>query len=120
MIIEWVGIVVSPERRVDLGRALRSLVGPTQVEPGCLSCLTYQDAEDADVLYLESRWATITDLIRHVQSDRYKRLLGLMELGIEPPTIEFLTVNEVRGLDLIKAARGDSVTGFRLTPAEDG
>lgn len=108
MIIEWVGIVASPENRTDLGRALRSLTGPTQTERGCLTCLTYQDWEDAHALYLETRWETLSDLINHLQSANYKRLLLLMELGVEPPIVEFLTVNEVMGLDLIKAARGSS------------
>ena len=114
MIIEWVGIVASPENRADLGRALRSLTGPTQVERGCMSCLTYQDWEDADVLYLETRWETFDHLINHIQSDSYKSLLRLMELGVEPPTIEFLTVNEIRGLDLIRTVRGE----LEFPPAE--
>jgi len=105
MIIGLVGIVASPEKREDLGRALFSLLGPIQVEPGCLSCILYQDWSDANVLYIESRWETLNDLIHHILSDTYKRLLLLIELGVEPPTIEFLTVSEVRGLDFIEAVR---------------
>ena len=44
-------------------------------------------------------------LIHHVQSEGYKKLLGLMELGAEPPSIEFLTVSEARGLDFIESVR---------------
>jgi quinol monooxygenase YgiN len=105
MIIELVGIIASPRNRAELGRALSSLLGPTQAEPGCISCLLYQDWSDANVLYLESRWNTLSDLIQHIRSDRYKRLLLLMELGVETPTIEVLTVTDVRGLDFIEAAR---------------
>jgi quinol monooxygenase YgiN len=105
MIIEWVGIVASPENRADLGRAIYSLLGPTQVEPGCICCLIYQGWSDPNVLYLESRWETLEDLILHVRSETYKKLLRLMELAIEPPTIEFLTVTEVRGLDFIESVR---------------
>jgi quinol monooxygenase YgiN len=105
MIIELVGIIASPRNRAELGRALSSLLGPTQAEPGCISCLLYQDWSDANVLYLESRWNTLSDLIHHIRSDRYKRLLLLMELGVETPTIEVLTVTDVRGLDFIEAAR---------------
>jgi quinol monooxygenase YgiN len=105
MIIELVGIVAPPEKRDELCKVLSSWLEPTRVEPGCLSCLLYQDWSDANVLYIESRWETLNDLIYHIGSDRYKRLLLLMEMGVEQPTIEFLTVSEVRGLDFIEAIR---------------
>jgi quinol monooxygenase YgiN len=105
MIIEWVGIVASPNDRGELGRVLHSLLGPIQVKPGCISCLIYQDWVDENVLYIESRWETLNDLIHYIRSDTYKRLLLLMELGVEPPTIEFLTVTEVNGLDFVEATR---------------
>ena len=105
MIIELVGIVASPKNRTGVGKALCSLLAPTQAEPGCLSCLVLQNWSDANVLYIESRWATPDDLIHHIRSDRYKWLLLLMELGVERPTIEFLTVSEVKGLEFIEAAR---------------
>jgi quinol monooxygenase YgiN len=105
MIIELVGIVAPPGKREELGKALSYLLGPTQVEPGCLSCLLYRNWSDANVIYIESRWETMNDLTRHICSDAYKKLLLLMEIGAEPPAIEFLTVTEVRGLELIEAAR---------------
>ena len=103
MIIELVGIVASPKNRTELGKALSSLQELTRAEPGCLSCHMYQNWSDTNVLYIESRWATKDNLTQHIRSAKYKRLLLLMELGIEPPTIEFLTVNDIKGLDFIEA-----------------
>jgi quinol monooxygenase YgiN len=91
LIIESVGIVAPPENRDDLCRVLSSLLEPTRVGPGCLSCLIYHDWSDANVVYIESRWETFNDLIYHIGSERYKRLLLLMEMKIEQPSIEFLT-----------------------------
>jgi quinol monooxygenase YgiN len=105
MIIQLVGIIVPSEIREQLGRAISSLLGPTRVEPGCISCLLYHDWSDANVIYIESRWETPNDLIHHICSDGYKRFLLLMELGAEPPTIEFLTVTEVKGLEFIESVR---------------
>jgi quinol monooxygenase YgiN len=116
MIIKLVGIVTSPENREKLGRALSSLLGPTRVEPGCVSCMLYQDWSDANVLYIESRWNTADDLIQHIQSGEYKKLLHLMELGIEPPVVEVLTVSEAKGLDFIEAARTGQLCGSPLFP----
>jgi hypothetical protein len=41
-------------------------------------------------------------LLRHVRSEHYKRLLMLMDLGSDPPLIEFHTVTETSGLNLIE------------------
>lgn len=105
MIVQIVGIVARPDNQGELGKALCSLLGPTQVEKGCLSCLLYQAWSNPNVLYIESRWETNADLIKHIRSDNYKRLILLMELGDEAPTVEFLTVTEVKGLEFIKDVR---------------
>jgi len=102
VIVQIVGIVARQDNRGELGKALSSLLGPTQVERGCLSCLLYKAWSNPNVLYIESRWETAADLIQHIRSDNYKRLILLMELGDEAPTIEFLTVTEVKGRDFIK------------------
>ena len=80
MIIELLGFVAPPDKHTNLYQTLYSSLGPTRVKQGCLECRLYHDA-DADKHYLESRWSTEDDLIRHVRSDAYKKLLLLMELG---------------------------------------
>jgi len=109
MIIELLGFVAPPDKHTDLYMALFSSLGPTRVMPGCVGCRLYHEA-DTSTHYLESRWATVDDLIHHIRSDAYKRLLLLMELGATAPSIEFFTVSEVRGLDFIKAARQGQVS----------
>jgi quinol monooxygenase YgiN len=104
-IIEVVDIKTSPDKREELRRALSSLSGPTEAEPGCTSCQLYQPLGDPSVVRVESHWKTQSDFFRHLRSDAYKKLLVLMELGCEPPTVEFYTVSELRGLSLVKAAR---------------
>lgn len=105
MIIELLGFVSPPDKRKDLFKVLYSSLGPTRVQPGCVECRLYQDCSDSNTHYLESRWETSDDLVRHIRSDAYKRLLLLMELGSAPPSIEFFTVSEIKGLDFIEAVR---------------
>jgi hypothetical protein len=108
MIIELVGISVSLAKKQELGKALVWLKGALHVQPGCLSCRVFQmgPAQDfADFWHIEARWDGQRNLIRHLQSDTYKKLLQLMELSAAPPVLEFLTVVELRGLDLVEAAR---------------
>jgi quinol monooxygenase YgiN len=105
MVIAIVDIKSSLEKREELRQALRSLSGQTEAERGCTSCQLYQEVPDSGVLRIESRWIATSDLLRHIRSDSYKRMLLMMEMGIEPPSIEFYTVSAFRGLDLIYEAR---------------
>ena len=105
MIIEHLSLLANFGQRPQLASALASTVGPIQVQPGCLSCRLFQSLENPDEFLLAARWATSDGLISHLQSDTYKRLLLLMELSPSPPVIEFYTVLETHGLDLVQEAR---------------
>ena len=109
MVIEQMNISVSQKKRQELRRALAALIGPIQVEPGCVSCHLMQSLPIQDGLQIEARWESQEYLIRHLRSDIYKKLLLLMELSTAPPVLEFLTVIELRGLELVESARTPSV-----------
>jgi quinol monooxygenase YgiN len=105
LVLESVRIAVTPKKREQLKRALAAWAGPTEVETGCMSCRILQEDSDPQAFYFEAQWKTQDDLIRHLRSDHYKRLLVLMELGNEAPLVEFHTVTETAGLELIQRVR---------------
>jgi hypothetical protein len=70
-----------------------------------MSCRILQEGSEAQAFRYEAHWRTQDDLLRHLRSEHYKRLLILMDFGSEPPLIEFHTVSETKGLDLIENAR---------------
>ena len=107
MIIELMRISISQAQGGQLGDALESLVGPIQVQPGCLECRLLKSLPEKR-MYVLARWETQRDLIRHLQSESYKKLLLLMELSAAPPVVEFFNVLEIRGLDLVEAVRNSS------------
>jgi quinol monooxygenase YgiN len=107
MVIERIAILVAPEKREDLRRAFSSLLGPTGVEPGCISCDLFQEAGNLNRFCLETRWKSDQELIRHLRSEQYKSFLILLELSSEPPLIEFHAVVETRGLELVRSVRED-------------
>jgi quinol monooxygenase YgiN len=115
MIIEQLNISVPRGKTTELGRALASLIGPTRIESGCLSCRLFRDWQAPDELVVEANWATLEDLIRHLQSETYKRLLLLMELGRMPPKLQFCSVQEVNGLDLVRQAREGNAQELAVT-----
>jgi quinol monooxygenase YgiN len=105
LILESVRIAVAPARREQLRRALAAWAGPAEVEPGCMSCRILQEDSDPEAFYFEAQWKTREDLLRHLRSDHYKRLLVLMDLGSEAPVVEFHTVAETAGIELIQRVR---------------
>jgi quinol monooxygenase YgiN len=105
LVIESIRIAVAPTKREQLMRALRAWSGPTGVESGCLSCRILQEESEPLAFCYQAQWKTQDDLLRHVRSEHYKRLLVLMDLGSEPPLVEFHTVSETKGMDLIQRAR---------------
>jgi quinol monooxygenase YgiN len=105
LIIETVRIAATPAKCEQLLRALAAWAGPTAVESGCLSCRILEESNDPCAYYYQAQWKTQDDLLRHIRTEHYKRLLALMELGTAPPLVEFHTVTETRGLDLIERTR---------------
>jgi len=105
MIIESVEIVVAAAKREELRRALTAWKGPTGVEPGCFSCRVLQDTDDPNALSCEAKWRSEEDLLCHLRSDHYRHLLVLMDMADRPPLIQFHTVVETVGLDLVQRAR---------------
>jgi len=108
LVIESLRIVVRAAKREELRRALAAWIGPTQVESGCMNCRILQEDNEPRSFRYEAQWKTQDDLMRHLRSEHYKRLLVLMDLGEEPPVVEFHTVTETKGLDLIQRARNVS------------
>ena len=109
MVIEQMSISIPFSKRQEIGRAMASLVGPTQVQPGCLRCGLYQNWINSDELRFEGHWENRDDLVRHLQSDIYKKFLLFMELSLVPPVLDFYVVNEAKGLDLVHEARDEPV-----------
>ncbi len=106
MEIQRMQITAPPTKAQSLCSALASLTGPREILPGCLSSRVLQSWRDSDELVVEIDWESKDDLIRYLQSSDYKRLLLLMELSPRAPVIQFYSVVEFKGLDLVEMARG--------------
>ena len=98
--------------------ALRSLMVPTRRERGCVSCQLLLSSESCDpmrISYVED-WSSEEALREQVRSDRFSRLLELMESALEPPQLEFELGNGTRGLDYVEEVRADRSRRGRVDP----
>ena len=89
----------------ELLDALRFLAVGTRVEPGCLACSAWIDA---DVVNYVEDWASEADMRRRVRSDRFTSLLAILE-SARDPRVRFDFVSITRGLDYIAEVRHEVV-----------
>ena len=94
-------MTVRPGRRNDLAETIRGMLEPTRVERGCISYCLYEDIENKNTFVLVEEWKTRDDLEKHVRTDNYRRLLVLMDLLSEPPQLQFNTVSQTAGMELL-------------------
>ncbi len=106
MITSTIRITVSDSLNSEIVRLLRSLIEPTRVETGCISCGLYKDLRDPDILIWVEDWDTQDDLERHLRSSQYKKVLAALDMSDVQPELRFDTVVETRGMQLIAEARG--------------
>ena len=108
MITALLRIPVSEKRKDEITRLLRSLVEPTRVETGCISCRLYQELRDPCVLTWVEEWESRNDLDRHLRSSRFKKILAALDMAEAEPEVRFDTIAETSGMQLIEAARRSS------------
>jgi quinol monooxygenase YgiN len=85
--------------------AARRVIGPTGVQPGCISCRFYQDLNDADAVFLVEEWATRKQLDHRLASQEYRIVLSLVDMSREPPQFKISTVSKIEGLEALEAVR---------------
>jgi quinol monooxygenase YgiN len=85
--------------------AARRVVGPTVVQPGCISCRLYQDVNDSDAVLLVEEWETRKELEQHLKSDQYRVVLSLLDMSEKPPEFKLCTIQKSEGLEALEAIR---------------
>ena len=106
MISSTIRITASENSNGEILRVLRSLIEPTRVETGCISCGLYKDLHDPSVIVWVEEWKTQDDLERHLRSRQYKKILAAFDMSNSQPEMQFNTVVETKGMQLIADARG--------------
>ena len=105
MVTTSVRIEAPAGRRDEILKTLGSVLGPTRVLPGCLSCRLYQDVENTNTLVLVEEWNSREAADRRVRSDDYRKVLAAMDLANKPPEVQFCSVASVAGMERIEELR---------------
>lgn len=84
---------------------LGSVSMQTQFEPGCNSSRLYRGVDEVRAIMIEELWTSEEDVLRHLRSEAYYRVLLVIEMAEEPPEIRFDTINCSSGVETIEKAR---------------
>ena len=99
-------IEVSPERREEVLTTLRLMMGPTEVQLGCVRCRLYLSTVNPNALTLVEEWKSEVELQNHIRSREFENILAVMDMSEGPPEIRIDKVSRRTGLDAIAALRG--------------
>lgn len=94
-------LVAPAERADDIVDALRTVMRPAQQARGCRFAGIYLSASDRRrVVYMED-WDDADELRRQFGTERFHRLLALLEMAADPPVVDFRIVSETHGLEYV-------------------
>ena len=105
MIRSTIRMLIPPEKQTEVLEILGSMTEQIQFESGCISSRLYRGVEDVRAILLEELWSSDEDVKRHLRSDKYRKVLLVMEMAAEPPEIRFDTIIHSSGVETIEHAR---------------
>ena len=87
-------------------QALRSVMRSVHVDAGCAGAHLLADVDDRNVLWYWEDWSGLDAFERHLRSERFARLLSVIETSSTLPLLECRFVTETRGLEYLARVRG--------------
>jgi quinol monooxygenase YgiN len=105
VVTSFLKITVPSQKKKAAIQTVRSLLGWTSAQPGCISIAFYQDTDSPGTLMLLEEWEDWCSIEDHIQSDSYRGILELMELSSIPPVIKFCNVSDIQGMEVLEKLR---------------
>lgn len=98
-------MIIPLNKQSEALEILSTIKAQVQFEPHCISSQLYRSADEEKTIMIEELWKSHKDMLPHLQSDVYQRILFVIEMAEEPPDIRFETIAHLGGIEVIKSAR---------------
>lgn len=99
-------ITAVPGHTDVLLQALRSVMRSVQLDAACVEAHLLADVDDGNVLWYWEDWSGLDGFERHLRTERFGRLLSVIETSSTLPLLECRLVTETRGLAYLASVRG--------------
>ncbi len=98
---------ISPVRgkEQELIDILHSVRGPTLAVSGCVECSIFEENDEEHAIVFLEKWRTKEEMITHIRSPLYTRVLEALDLADRQPGIWFYEIACIQGMELIESAR---------------
>jgi quinol monooxygenase YgiN len=97
-------VVAAPGQEKWMTSALRSLRAKTLHTLGCLRCHVSVDLDDPQTFHYVEQWGAEFDFREEIGSERFNRLIAIMEAAAARPQFALHFVSRSAGLDYIEGA----------------
>ena len=94
---------------------LGSVSAQVQFDPSCISSQIYRGVDDVRAIMVEELWSNDEDIMRHLNSDVYRRVLLVIEMAEEPPEIRFDIIAGTSGVETIEMARNQNEANDKIS-----
>ena len=94
---------------------LGSVSAQVQFDPSCISSRIYRGVHDVRAIMVEELWSNVEDIMRHLNSDVYRRVLLVIEMAEESPEIRFDIIAGTSGVETIEMARNQSEANDKIS-----
>jgi quinol monooxygenase YgiN len=105
MILGSIRMKVSPQKRGEVLRILRSTAERNKILSGCLNSRLYEDLQEDNVILFEEMWSGEEEMEEHLRSDEYRNVLMALEMAIQRPEVRFIRASSSSGIEAIEKAR---------------
>ena len=107
MLMSMVKISPVPGKQQEVLDILLSVRGPTLAVTGCLECSIYEEHDEDHTIVYEERWQSRNEMIAHIRSPLFTRVLKALDLSEKQPGIWFYEIAGIQGMELIESLRSE-------------
>ena len=105
MVLFSLRLKLPSEKCYPVIQSLLEIIGPTEVQPGCLGYRVFSDTLDDDCILILGSWETQQQMEKHIGGDDFRPILAAMDLARKQPLLAFHTVKETMGFELVERIR---------------
>jgi quinol monooxygenase YgiN len=108
MILATLRMAIPLSKRGEALKILKSMVARNQAQPDCVFSRICEDVLEDNVLQFEEMWRSEEEFERHLRSDKYQKVLLVLEMALKQPEIRFDIISSSTGIETIEKARSDA------------
>ncbi len=105
MVRSTIRMLIPLNKQSEALEILGTVSAQTQFEPSCISTRIYHGVDEVRAIMIEELWTSEEDILHHLRSEAYRRVLLVVEMAEEPPEIWFDTISHSSGVETIEKAR---------------